>query len=135
MAAERGNGNEARDSQPSAETRGDNHAVEATARRDTDMSPAQAGTNASENRDQDETDAANPPLPDEEAPPLPVEPIVVDTNDGWEAKFDYVVNDWYFYNHWTGKTQWENPRVPEGIPESHVTYDRFANFYHLFLSF
>ncbi|KAH7396176.1 hypothetical protein BKA66DRAFT_402973, partial [Pyrenochaeta sp. MPI-SDFR-AT-0127] len=61
----------------------------------------------------------DPPLPDEEAPPLPDEPPPSDDDDGWEPKWDYNANAWYFYNNRTGHSQWENPRVPAATAYSH----------------
>ena len=62
-----------------------------------------------------------PPLPDEqpppfpdEAPPLPQEaPPAKQDDDGWEPVWDDRVPGFYFFNRFTNKTQWENPRVPE----------------------
>jgi hypothetical protein len=85
---------------------------------------------------------AQPPLPDEEAPaapPLPDE-APPPADDGWEPVWDPRANAFYFYNKITGKSQWENPRVPEaasaapGAPGSSLavapglgTHDRTAN--------
>jgi WW domain-containing protein len=55
-------------------------------------------------------DEQAPPLPDEEAPPLPDEQPPDD--DGWEPVWDATAQSFYFYNRYTKKTQWENPRVP-----------------------
>lgn len=57
----------------------------------------------------------HPPLPDEEPPPLPDEepPTEEQFDDGWEAKWDYNTNAWYYFNRFTGLSQWENPRVPQ----------------------
>ncbi|KAG8628492.1 hypothetical protein KVT40_004365 [Elsinoe batatas] len=56
-----------------------------------------------------------PPLPDEEPPPLPEEepPVEDAQDDGWEPRWDYSTNAWYYFNRFTGVSQWENPRVPE----------------------
>jgi hypothetical protein len=54
-----------------------------------------------------------PPLPDE-APPLPAETPPVE-NDGWEPKWDERTQAYYFFNRFTGVSQWENPRVPEAV--------------------
>lgn len=56
--------------------------------------------------------AAAPPLPGEptpDGPPLPNEPA---PDDGWDCQFDSGTQAWFFYNRFTGKTQWDNPRVP-----------------------
>lgn len=74
------------------------------------------------------TDA--PPLPDEplpgqssthdqthngagdgDAPPLPTEAPPQQEDDGWDAMWDAARQAWYFYNRFTGLSQWDNPRV------------------------
>lgn len=75
--------------------------------------------------DDGEQDA--PPLPEEpvpgteqgnstaaaEAPPLPNEaPPGQEADDGWSAEWDATHQAWYFYNRFTGLAQWDNPRVP-----------------------
>lgn len=71
-----------------------------------------------------------PPLPDEplpgqsstheqahsgasdgEAPPLPTEAPPQQEDDGWDAMWDAARQAWYFYNRFTGLSQWDNPRV------------------------
>ncbi|KAH7329349.1 hypothetical protein B0I35DRAFT_420004 [Stachybotrys elegans] len=56
-----------------------------------------------------------PPLPEEmgEAapPPLPEEPVPEPQDDGWDCQWDANTQAWFFYNRFTGKTQWDNPRV------------------------
>lgn len=80
--------------------------------------------------------ASDPPLPDEEAPPLPDEQPPSAEDDGWEALWDVNANQYYFYNRITGRSQWENPRVPQAAATySHESYDRFANYYRLLLFF
>lgn len=57
-------------------------------------------------------DAAAPPLPSEPTPagpPLPSEPL---PDDGWDCQWDANSQAWFFYNRFTGKTQWDNPRAP-----------------------
>jgi hypothetical protein len=63
----------------------------------------------------DSSDPARPPLPDEEAPPLPDEPP---PDDGWEPVWDATAQTYYFYNHLTQETQWDNPRVSQAAPAS-----------------
>ncbi|KAI9166620.1 WW domain-containing protein [Paramyrothecium foliicola] len=56
-----------------------------------------------------------PPLPEEPAPdgpPLPSEPVPEPTDDGWDCQWDSNTQAWFFHNRFTGKTQWDNPRVP-----------------------
>jgi hypothetical protein len=113
----------------------------ATARVDDDTSheDSQAGTTstsaqeaavAAELKEEGATADAEPPLPDEEAPPLPDEPPPNQDDDGWDAQWEPTAKAWYFINHRTGVSQWENPRVPAATADSHGPYDRFANFYH-----
>jgi hypothetical protein len=64
-----------------------------------------------------------PPLPDE-APPLPEEAPPDD--DGWYHEWEPTANRWVFINRYTGKSQWENPRVPEVNVVGYGSYDRFA---------
>ncbi|KUI59347.1 hypothetical protein VP1G_06592 [Cytospora mali] len=81
------------------------------------------------------TDTANdaPPLPQEPvpgsepagngAPPLPDEapPMAQTEDDGWDAMWDATAQAWYFYNRFTGLSQWENPRVPTAAGPSEVS--------------
>ncbi|KAM0272544.1 hypothetical protein ACHAQH_008680 [Verticillium albo-atrum] len=61
--------------------------------------------------------AANPPLPNEqpplpnEAPPLPTEAPPTAEDDGWDFQWDAGTQAYFFYNRFTGATQWDNPRV------------------------
>jgi hypothetical protein len=68
-------------------------------------------TNPSSDKPATKSDDSAPPLPDEEPPPLPDEPTPED--DGWAPGWDDEKQAWYFYNRFSGKSQWENPRVPE----------------------
>ncbi|KAF1969392.1 hypothetical protein BU23DRAFT_582709 [Bimuria novae-zelandiae CBS 107.79] len=62
------------------------------------------------------------PLPyDDEDPPLPEEPPPED--DGWTYQWDNNALRWYFYNRLTGKSQWENPRLPEAPATISGSYD------------
>ena len=56
-----------------------------------------------------------PPLPSEALPPLPAElpPTAPTEDDGWAPVWEETVQAFYFYNRFTGATQWDNPRVPE----------------------
>ncbi|KAH0443534.1 WW domain-containing protein [Colletotrichum camelliae] len=59
----------------------------------------------------DDDDA--PPLPNG-PPPLPSGPPPAAEDDGWDFQWDATSNAYFFYNRFTGKTQWDNPRVPTG---------------------
>lgn len=56
-----------------------------------------------------------PPLPSEDIPPLPAElpPGATEADDGWAPVWEESAQAFYFYNRFTGATQWSNPRVPE----------------------
>ncbi len=58
-----------------------------------------------------------PPLPSEDVPPLPVEPppAAPEDDDGWAPIWEEAAQAFYFYNRFTGATQWTNPRIPEVI--------------------
>ncbi|KAF2789780.1 hypothetical protein K505DRAFT_252562 [Melanomma pulvis-pyrius CBS 109.77] len=56
-----------------------------------------------------------------DAPPLPDEALPED--DGWSHGWDMAAQAWYFFNRFTGKRQWENPRVSEADATGYGTYD------------
>jgi hypothetical protein len=68
--------------------------------------------NGSETSSDGEGSADAPPLPEEDIPPLPQEPLPME-DDGWAPVWDQTAQAFYFYNRFTGATQWTNPRVPE----------------------
>ncbi|KZL86486.1 ww domain-containing protein [Colletotrichum incanum] len=68
-------------------------------------SPAPADVN-----DEKPVSSDAPPLPNE-APPLPSEPAPATEDDGWDFQWDPTSQAYFFYNRFTGATQWENPRV------------------------
>jgi hypothetical protein len=59
-----------------------------------------------------EEGASAPPLPDEPLPPPLPNEAPPDEDDGWEPVWDATAQAYYFYNRFTGVSQWENPRVP-----------------------
>ncbi|KAL8781220.1 MAG: hypothetical protein Q9213_006113 [Squamulea squamosa] len=64
--------------------------------------------------------ATNPPLP-AEAPPGESQ------DDGWDPVWDDTAQSYYFYNRFSGVSQWTNPRVPEPqqpAPPGVGNYDR-----------
>ncbi|MCJ1246767.1 hypothetical protein MMC30_003976 [Trapelia coarctata] len=67
---------------------------------------------------QEEADNAEPPLPQEEVPPLPAETPPTDRqDDGWAPVWDENAQAYYFFNRFTGISQWTNPRVPDEQPQ------------------
>ena len=63
------------------------------------------------------SNASPPPLPSEVPPPLPNEEPPKETNDddGWDPIWDESAQAFYFFNRFTQKSQWENPRIPQSI--------------------
>ncbi|KAL8950034.1 MAG: hypothetical protein Q9222_003894 [Ikaeria aurantiellina] len=60
-------------------------------------------------------DTTTAPLsPDKDGPPLPTgPPPSEDQDDGWDPLWDESAQAYYFYNRFSGISQWTNPRVPE----------------------
>lgn len=87
-------------------------------REDTPVSEQEDPSEPPEEEDEEEGETkrdefSGPPLPDEEPPPpLPNEAPPGQEDDGWEPVWDPTVQTYYFYNRFTGISQWENPRVP-----------------------
>ncbi|KAJ5182562.1 hypothetical protein N7492_000178 [Penicillium capsulatum] len=84
--------------------------------------PSKEPSSSKEEDPKDEETA--PPLPDEVPPPLPNEaPPGQVEDDGWEPVWEASAQAYYFYNRFTGASQWENPRVPDakapGTQDSH----------------
>lgn len=76
------------------------------------------------------------PLPyDDSAPPLPDEPVPDAENNGWERRWDPYSQAYYYFNRFTGISQWQCPRELEGTTHPHTAYDRFADYHFLLLSF
>ncbi|GFF25948.1 WW domain-containing protein C2F3.14c [Aspergillus udagawae] len=65
-----------------------------------------------------EEDASAPPLPDEPLPPPLPNEAPPSEDDGWEPVWDATAQAYYFYNRFTGVSQWENPRVPDAASAS-----------------
>jgi hypothetical protein len=64
--------------------------------------------------DQEPQDITQPPLPDEGVPPLPAEaPPLIQPDDGWAPVWDDTAQAYYFFNRFTGVSQWTNPRVSD----------------------
>lgn len=89
---------------------------------DSDAANSDADSDYGSESDIEHASPAAPPLPDEKAPPpLPAEalPGQEDGDDGWEPVWDATAQAYYFYNRFSGVSQWENPRVPS----AHVATD------------
>ena len=69
------------------------------------------GSNVADSDEEGEI-SVSPTLSDEDAPPLPDE-APPGEDDGWEPVWDGNARAYYFYNRFTGLSQWENPRIPE----------------------
>jgi len=99
--------------------------------RDSSAEPSSSSDTASRNKDKDQRDSSQPPLPNEplpdqprlpnepvpdtdpSAPPLPNEPVPEQPeDDGWEYHWNPNDQSYWFYNRFTGVWQQENPRVP-----------------------
>ena len=82
---------------------------------DSPISDLDSDTNSKEEEHTDidtlepKTGSTPPPLPTE-APPTEAE------DDGWAPIWDDNAKAYYFYNRFTGSSQWTNPRVPEAQP-------------------
>ncbi|EFY92450.1 hypothetical protein J3459_002405 [Metarhizium acridum] len=50
--------------------------------------------------------------PVHDGPPLPQEAPPSGDDDGWDCQWDPNTQAWFFHNRFTGKTQWDNPRIP-----------------------
>ncbi|KAL4977997.1 hypothetical protein BDW66DRAFT_27955 [Aspergillus desertorum] len=101
---------QSRDNDPTVTTTAEKQAEEHTLKEqesEHDM-PQQEGEEQEEGETK-ESDA--PPLPGEVPPPLPNE-APPGEDDGWEPVWDANAQAYYFYNRYTGVSQWENPRVP-----------------------
>ncbi|KHN99629.1 WW domain protein [Metarhizium album ARSEF 1941] len=83
--------------------------------------PEDAGSNGEEEGEIDEDSAQGPAGP--AGPPLPQEHHAAwggggggggggDDDDGWDCQWDANTQAWFFHNRFTGKSQWDNPRVP-----------------------
>ncbi|KAL8972423.1 MAG: hypothetical protein Q9183_000555 [Haloplaca sp. 2 TL-2023] len=67
---------------------------------------------------EEESLSATAPLPDETPPPLPAEAPPGETqDDGWDPIWDDNSQAYYFYNRFSGHSQWTNPRVPDVVQQ------------------
>ena len=68
------------------------------------------------------------PLPVQDPPPLPNE-AEPGQDDGWAPVWDDHAQAFYFFNRFTNKSQWENPRMPkitQPPPPGVGNYDRMG---------
>jgi hypothetical protein len=99
------------DDEDSEDTRGEDGTVKIS-RRDANWVEDHNAVNKPSSAD---GTAEAPPLPEEAIPPLPAEqpPAATEQDDGWAPIWEESAQAFYFYNRFTGATQWTNPRVPE----------------------
>ena len=104
---------------------------------------AEDKTPASDIEEGEISDEEQPPLPNEAPlsstsshspsqhtdllgqPPLPTEPLPTTVppnhDDGWEPIWDSSAQAYYFYNRFTQKSQWDNPRILVNTPNTTTT--------------
>ncbi|KAL4902390.1 hypothetical protein BDW74DRAFT_63384 [Aspergillus multicolor] len=104
-----------RDNDPAVTTEAENQAPAEEQTPETQDSSKDDTPQQEEEQEEGETKESDaPPLPDEVPPPLPNEAPPGDGNDdGWEPVWDPNAQAFYFYNRYSGLSQWENPRVPQ----------------------
>ncbi|EFQ93840.1 hypothetical protein CFE70_006465 [Pyrenophora teres f. teres 0-1] len=73
------------------------------------------------NREGSYSSTTEAPLPYDESPPLPDEPVPDFHDDGWTHRLDPTTGYYYYVNSRTGVSQWENPRVPQATAYPHGT--------------
>ncbi|MCJ1424256.1 hypothetical protein MMC29_002143 [Sticta canariensis] len=91
-------------------------------------------TDVADRSESEESSLQNPPLPQEAVPPALVDQALSypqdPQDDGWDPVWDESAQTYYFYNRFTGASQWTNPRVPESKQLSAPgvgNYDRMPN--------
>lgn len=88
-------------------------------------------TDVADDSERGESPLQNPPLPQEAVPPSLIDdPQPQPQDDGWDPVWDETAQTYYFYNRFTGASQWTNPRVPDSqqIAAPGVgNYDRMPN--------
>lgn len=119
----------------------DHHLVDETVESPSDpgksdviLNKSKDDTDVADRSESEESTLQNPPLPQEAVPPslldhplsYPQDPH----DDGWDPVWDETAQTYYFYNRFTGASQWTNPRVPESKQLSAPgvgNYDRMPN--------
>lgn len=90
-----------------------------------DVTSEQASdSSSSSSRARPVPEATEAPLPYDEQPPLPDEPVPDANDDGWSCHWDDNAKAYYFYNRLTGVYTWENPRISDATVNAHAPYDR-----------
>ncbi|CCU79252.1 unnamed protein product [Blumeria hordei] len=95
-----------------------------------ETSPANSDTESKDSAEEGELDERNDTIPladgscdnktdatKPSAPPLPTElpPATREADDGWSPIWEETAQGFYFYNRFTGASQWTNPRVPQAV--------------------
>lgn len=98
---------------------------------DVKLNKSKADTDITDRSEKEESPLGNPPLPQEAVPPSLVDhPPSHSEDDGWDPVWDETARTYYFYNRFTGASQWTNPRVPDSQQISAPgvgNYDRMPN--------
>lgn len=95
------------------------------------LNQSEDDTDVADRSEGEESPLQNPPLPQEAVPPSQVDhPPSYSLDDGWDPVWDETAQSYYFYNRYTGASQWTNPRVPDSQQPSAPgvgNYDRMPN--------
>lgn len=99
---------------------------------DVKLNHSKDDTDVADRSEGEESPLHNPPLPQEAVPPALLEhpPSYPQDDDGWDPVWDETAQTYYFYNHFTGASQWTNPRVPDSQQPAAPgvgNYDRMPN--------
>lgn len=98
---------------------------------DVKLNKSEDDTDEAERSEGEESPLQNPPLPQEAEPPSVLDhPSSYPQDDGWDPVWDETAQTYYFYNRFTGASQWTNPRVPDSQQLSAPgvgNYDRMPN--------
>lgn len=94
-----------------------------------DPAPMDSPKSRVEEGEASEPDDAPPPSHNEKppsgvsggGPPLPREPVPQQEDDGWDCQWEPNAQAWYFVNRFTGKSQWDNPRMATAPSSTNTT--------------
>lgn len=88
------------------------HSAERSSDREDSQSASRSGQEVDTTTKEEGVEA--PPVPSEDAPPLPTgAPPGQAEDDGWAPVWDDRAKAFYFFNSLTNISQWDNPRVPD----------------------